>query len=390
MRPEKKMKMQRKTQPANRESNLELYRIIVMLLIVAHHYVVNSGLVLAENGIYADPMSIKSLVLLLLGAWGKIGINCFVLITGYFMCTSGISWRKFGKLLLEIMFYRLLIKGIFWAVGYEAFSTVELIQAVIPVTQIASGFSAAFLVFYLFIPFLNLLIKNMTQKQHGLLLLLCGFLYVFLGTVPFLQVKMNYVSWFMVLYLIAAYIRLYPEPVFSNRKLWGWATAASVLLSATSVVVCTWLGTRLPSGLLAHLVSGSYANSNFSYYFVTDSNTFLAVATAVCSFLYVRNVNLRYCPWVNRIAATTFGVLLIHTAGEAMRKWLWNDLLRCVDAYQSPWVYLHVVVSVIGVFAVCSALDMLRIRFLEGPMLKLWDKIPEAVKKSKFGQKIIK
>ena len=27
-----------------RNSNLELYRIIVMLLIVAHHYVVNSGL----------------------------------------------------------------------------------------------------------------------------------------------------------------------------------------------------------------------------------------------------------------------------------------------------------------------------------------------------------
>lgn len=27
-----------------RSSNLELYRIIVMLLIVAHHYVVNSGL----------------------------------------------------------------------------------------------------------------------------------------------------------------------------------------------------------------------------------------------------------------------------------------------------------------------------------------------------------
>ncbi len=28
-----------------RDSNLELYRIIVMLLIVAHHYVVNSGLI---------------------------------------------------------------------------------------------------------------------------------------------------------------------------------------------------------------------------------------------------------------------------------------------------------------------------------------------------------
>lgn len=28
-----------------RNSNLELYRIITMMLIVAHHYVVNSGLI---------------------------------------------------------------------------------------------------------------------------------------------------------------------------------------------------------------------------------------------------------------------------------------------------------------------------------------------------------
>lgn len=34
-----------------RDSNLELYRIVAMLLIVAHHYVVNSGLldVMGQN-----------------------------------------------------------------------------------------------------------------------------------------------------------------------------------------------------------------------------------------------------------------------------------------------------------------------------------------------------
>lgn len=40
-----------------RDSNLELYRIIVMLLIVAHHYVVNSGLTAADGPVYADPLS---------------------------------------------------------------------------------------------------------------------------------------------------------------------------------------------------------------------------------------------------------------------------------------------------------------------------------------------
>ena len=59
----------------NRDSKLELYRIIVMLLIVAHHYVVSSGLT-ADGPIYTDPLSWRSLFLLLFGAWGKTGINC--------------------------------------------------------------------------------------------------------------------------------------------------------------------------------------------------------------------------------------------------------------------------------------------------------------------------
>lgn len=48
-----------------------------MLSIVAHHYVVNSGLLAADGVINSNPTAIHSLVLLLVGAWGKIGINSF-------------------------------------------------------------------------------------------------------------------------------------------------------------------------------------------------------------------------------------------------------------------------------------------------------------------------
>lgn len=82
-----------------RDSNLELYRIIVMLAIVAHHYVVNSGLMAEINT--SGPMAFNSLFLLLYGCWGKVGINCFALITGYFMCQSNITVKKFLKLVLE-------------------------------------------------------------------------------------------------------------------------------------------------------------------------------------------------------------------------------------------------------------------------------------------------
>lgn len=105
-----------------RDTNLELYRIIGMLFIVAHHYVVNSGLTDPAGVIFSSPLSPRSIGLLLLGSFGKTGINCFLMITGYYMCKSNITARKFVKLLGEVLFYRIIIFVFFFLLGYESFS----------------------------------------------------------------------------------------------------------------------------------------------------------------------------------------------------------------------------------------------------------------------------
>lgn len=173
-----------------RQSNLELYRIIVMLLIVAHHFVVNSGLmeVMEQN-----MLSSKSIYLYFFGMWGKTGINCFVLITGYFMCKSTITIRKFLKLLLEVMFYNIVICAIFIATGYEDLTAKNILKDMLPITSISDRFTSCFLVFYLFIPFLNKLINNIDKRKHQLLIALCLFTYTFLGTIPNMYVAFNYV-----------------------------------------------------------------------------------------------------------------------------------------------------------------------------------------------------
>ena len=107
-----------------RSSNLELYRILVMLLIVAHHYVVNSGLLDVMN---QDVLSANTTFFSLFGAWGKTGINCFVLITGYFMCTSSITLRKFLKLLLWVLTYSVLITAVFIISGYTPNGVLRMI-----------------------------------------------------------------------------------------------------------------------------------------------------------------------------------------------------------------------------------------------------------------------
>ena len=344
-----------------RDSNIELFRIITMLLIVAHHYVVNSGLTAADGPIYADPLSWRSLFLLIFGAWGKTGINCFIMITGYYMCRSQITTRKFLKLLCEVMFYRIVINLVFCVSGYQAYSVLDWLMLLVPIKKISNGFTSAFLMFFLFIPFLNILLKNLTERQHVYLLILCGFVYVFLGTIPVVfSVTMNYVSWFCVVFFIAAYVRRYPKNSFQNGKLWGSLTILFLAIGVLSIAICAWLSTKL--------------GKRVGYAFVEDANTFLAVAIGASAFLYFKNLKIPYNQFINIVAASTFGVLLIHANSDTMRQWLWKDMLDCVGHYGSTLMPLFAVGSVLLIFVVCVVIDQLRIRMVEKPFLKLWDK----------------
>ncbi len=333
-----------------RDSNLELFRIITMLLIVAHHYVVNSGLLDVNGPILSNSFSCDSLFLLIVGAWGKTGINCFVLITGYFMVKSEISMRKFLKLFLEFMFYKIVIGLIFIFSGYQTFGWKKLVKLFIPIFSVEQNFISCYLLFFLFIPFLNLLIRNLNEKKHIILLLLCSVTYVFFGT--FHKVAMNYVSWFMVLYVISSYIRLYPKTWMNSLGFSFFMLIISVSLSVLSVIACSWKGI-------------------FPYYFVIDSNTFLAVLTGLFAFLFFKNLKIPYNKFINTVASTSLGILLIHANSDTMRQWLWKDMLDNVGHYGNSW---YVIYSTVGVFIICSIIDLLRIIFIEKLFFKFWDK----------------
>ena len=342
-----------KTQ-SQRDSNLELYRVIVMLLIIAHHYVVNSGLM---GMMREHPTTANAIFLWLFGAWGKTGINCFVLITGFFMCKSHISLKKFMKLLLEVTFYKVVIYCVFAMTGYTEFSKRAFLKLFLPVTQIQDNFTGCYLMFFLLIPFLNILIHAMTQKQHLLLIALCLLMYTGVGTVPGFGVTMNYVSWFAVLYMIASYIRLYPVALFNNVRIWGVLALLTFLLSAASIIVLIATG-----------------KSGLAHFFVSDSNKVLAVATGVSSFLFFKNLKIKHSKIINLLGGSTFGVLLIHANSDTMRQWLWVDLLRNTEMFDSAWLPVHALVSVFAIFGICSVFDIVRIHLIEKPFFRLWDK----------------
>ena len=266
------------------------------------------------------------------------------------MCTSQITLRKFLKLLLEIEFYKIVIGIVFLLSGKEVFSS-EWLLNLLPVRNIKTGFVSSFLVFFLLIPFLNILIRNMTRKQHLLLIALLFFLYTILSTFPAFSVSMNYVSWFCTLYVYSSFMRLNDFPLKENNKAWLGFSLACILVSIISVIAIRYSPKRIDP-----------------YWFVRDSNKLMALLTAICSFNFFRTLKLPYSRFINALGATTFGVLLIHANSKAMRQWLWIDLLDNVGHLSVPHYAIRSIGIVLLVFAVCACIDYLRIVLLEKPL----------------------
>ena len=323
-----------------------------MLLIVAHHYVVNSGLIQYIQG---SPDIVNSGVMLLFGAWGKTGINCFVLITGYFMCKSRFTIEKLIKLYLQIAFYGVIIYGIFCLSGHESFSPLKLMWTLWPIKSISDNFVSCFLLFYLFIPILNITVDHLGENLHKYLVILIVIAFTILPSIPKLRMTSNYVTWFIALYMISSYIRMYGIfPKISHAK-WGVLTLVTLVAGSLSV-----LGLEIIYKL-------GYTDKFVPYFFVADSNKFLSLAIAVCSFMYFKDLKIPHSRFVNAVGAATFGVLLIHANSETMRQWLWRETVDCVGHFGNSvlWTLGYAIVSVLIIFTICAGIDWIRGRFIE-------------------------
>ena len=315
-----------------------------MLLIIGHHYVVNSGLNLMA---YGDIFSWRSQFLLHLGGYGKTGINCFVLLSSYFLFNRNFSLIRPLRLFAQWKTYEIFHFVLFLiSSSYERLTFKRLFELIMPFTHIDSNFMSCFLIFQFFIPFLSQMINQLTQKSHLLFLLLTVFLYSVMGSVPGIHITFNYVSWFSILYFIGAYLRRFPPRWIECQRVCIVMFIISLSLSVFSILLGSLLTMRL------HLI--------VVYSMLQDSHKILALTNAVTSFLVFRNLRLGHTPAINWIAASVFGVFLFHASSDAMRRFLWQDVAHCQEWFNTPLLPLHAVLTIIGVFMVGLIIDKIR------------------------------
>ena len=88
-----------------RQSNIELLRIVSMIMIVAHHFSVHGNFKFP-----IDTLTVNRLWTQFIQMGGKIGVDIFVLISGYFLVSSvTIKKEKVIKLWLQIFTYSVVL-----------------------------------------------------------------------------------------------------------------------------------------------------------------------------------------------------------------------------------------------------------------------------------------
>ena len=121
--------------------------------------------------------------------------------------------------------------------------------------------------------------------------------------------------------------------------------------------------------LVVDFVGSKVGFTNY-YYMVANEHKFLAFVSSFSLFMLFKNIKIKQNRVINTIAASTFGVLLIHANSDAMRRFLWQDVLHNKSYYNSPFLVVHAILSVILVYIVCICIDQVRIHMLEKPLFR--------------------
>lgn len=339
-------------QKAPRNSAIELLRILAMAMIVLSHICVHSGF----DRTYA-PFSINRLFIQF-GTLGNLGVVLFLLITGYFR--SSFRTKALSRLLGQVWFYSIsifLVCRFFFGYSYSADM---LWKVFLPTVYNEYWFFTAYFILFLLSPFLNTLLDHLTRKQFETMLTGMLLLWSVLPTLTEQPMYAAELPQFLLYYCLGAYFRMYPDNCFRKPGL-RWAAVLGAML--------VLLGLTVGFGYCERFTPEAFGASHRFY----DRNSLPTLTLAVGLFSLAVYSKPFTSPFINTLGSCTFGVYLIHD-NPAVRELLWRNWLHWGAWFTSGSFIPRLILSVILVYAVCTAIEWLRQKTVAKPIENAIDK----------------
>lgn len=356
--------------------SIELLRILAMMMVVMLHYLGKGELLPKLTG---GEMPLNGYV-----AWGLeslsiVAVNVYMLISGYFLVNSRFKPGRLVELLCQTLFYSIFVSAALMAVGVirvDGLTVNRILEMIFPVQMEHYWFITAYVIMYLFSPFLSIAVKHMEQKQlRNMILALLAFFGLSKSILP-VELAIDNRGydglWFMCVFLVAAYIRLYGLPFLEKRK--GRAFAC-YLAGCAGIFGLTFVlrAFYLKTGSLDHFIQ-----SAFHY------NHVLNLLAAVGLFYVFLNWELstegRFAKLVYAVSPYTLGVYLLHEQLEV--RYLWPEWLGASLEGNVVQFVLRCVGSVLAVYSIGTLVDALR-NVLFQAAHKLWEKVGKECRSQK-------
>lgn len=291
----------------------------------------------------------------LLMAFLNVHVNCFVLLSGYFLSTKKFRLNKVLELWLQMFFWSIILYITIMMIQGSPFELKELAKSVMPFTQQRYWFMTTYLLMYFLTPFLNITISTMTKRQYKLILLIYFIIFICFQNViiwrNFTSVSASDPLFFCFLYLIGAYFRRYP---IQRRVPWLLIYITCSITTAGGRFVLTWVTMRIFGEPMDETVFSSYCSI---------TNVIGAVALFIVFVNLKVHINSKVGKMITKISTLTLGVYLIHDHPN-VRSYIWNLL--------QPWSYVGsgicffvLIIESVLIFIVCCILEWVRQKVFE-------------------------
>ena len=336
-----------------RQSNIELLRIAAMLMIVGHHMAVHGiyHVTAGENAysVYSIGTQLNKAFTSLFAPGGEIGVAIFFMITGYFQITKNTFSLK--KIILQSFFY-----GAFCTI---AFGIIELLGGMAPLYVVKN--IGKFAMKAVFTPITGNVWWFVTS--YIIIMLLSPFINRYLN-------KLNKKGYIITILFI--WILWYCAPYLNGAEKTGRDRAWYLILFVFTWVISAALFYKIAEYNIIAKVSPEVSMLSSIYSLI---NTIAVVPVcAYAIFRFFESLRLGQVNMINTIARATLGVYLIHDS-DVGRQCIWKLLARPDMYYQSAIFPVMAVLTVLAVYISCTAVDLLRIRYIEPKLMNLLDKL---------------
>lgn len=258
-----------------RESGIELYKVIAIFLIVLSHVIQtltepNYVLGIGEGTFINIATATTNLNVLLLAVFricGALGNNMFFICSAWFLVNSKkMSLKKVIHMILDVWIINMIVLIALHSIGVQL-QISDTVKTFFPTTFANNWYITCYLLFYMIHPFLNRMIEQLSINEHLAFATILFVIYFIIPVLPLEEINLFFANEFVIFlatYVIVSFIKIYKNEWTEKLKTNKCILFVSIISYVVLILCVDFLGLRT-NYFLNRLARWNMNNSLFMF-----------------------------------------------------------------------------------------------------------------------------